>query len=168
MVFIQKTSPFLSVIMWREPTALTLTNPSFYKRPTILNMICCKSIDVGHFTGAMVDNLMPKICVVPAFLLLQLLQSRYGRFPAISDYDSFGLQIEKAKTIKNLSLAPRFAIASCGCSKTRKRKRSGLRGTVAPQTQTWSGPAWELLLRAPLRNLFKWDSSTSTTYLYFL
>jgi hypothetical protein len=73
-------------------------------------MICCKSIDVGNFTGAMVDNLMPKICVAPAFLLLQLLHSRYGRFPAISDYDSFGLQIEKAKTIKNLSLAPRFAI----------------------------------------------------------
>lgn len=58
----------------------------------------------------MVDNLMSKICVAPAFLLLQLLHSRYGRFPAISDYDSFGLQIEKAKTIKNLSLAPRFAI----------------------------------------------------------
>lgn len=52
--------------------------------PTILNMIC-KSIDVGNFTGAMVDNLMPKICVAPAFLLLQLLHSRYGRFPAISD-----------------------------------------------------------------------------------
>ena len=169
MVFIQETSPFLSVIMWREPTALMFTNPSFYKRPTILNMICCKSIDVGNFTGAMVDNLMSKICVAPAFLLLQLLHSRYGRFPAISDYDSFGLQIEKAKTIKNLSLAPRFAIhCILRVLQNTKEERSSLRGTVAPQTQTWSGPARELLLRAPLRNLFKWDSSTPTTYLYFL
>ena len=123
--------------MARELSTTDFANPILQGPPAPLHMICRAAIGVHDLASIVIDELMPKVKVCPALLLLELLDSFDSAEPAVTYNDRTFRNVEGIKTSKYFFPTPWLAIESVH----RMFENSEMKGTrnfwhTAPQTQT--------------------------------
>lgn len=132
--------PHGTVGVQRQASSSALARPSHHDAPPVFNVISSKAIDIHNLTGTVIHNFMPKVSITPPFSRFNSSTAAMAAFqPSVTKTVLRGRSRQRRHL--RISSLPRGrpASASAGCSRTRKKKRSGIFGIVAPQTHTWFG-----------------------------